>query len=86
MAGLQQHLEGRYAVKTQILGPNAGKLQEVKIRNCIAGWSAENGLKYEAEPRHTEIIIDQLIFKDAYQVATPGTNDKGVPSRIAELT
>lgn len=32
---------------------------------------------YEADPRHIEIIVDQLKLGDAKEVSTPGTRDEG---------
>lgn len=74
---LKNKLEEKYQVKTQILGPNENQLQEVKILNRIVSWCNETGLHYEADPRHIEIIIDQLGLQEAKPVSTPGTKEVG---------
>ena len=45
--------------------------------NRIIGWDANQGLVFEADPRHIEIIIEQLRLKDAKVVSTPGTKEEG---------
>ena len=40
-------------------------MQEVKILNRIVSWCNETGIHYEADPRHIEIIIDQLGLQEA---------------------
>ena len=74
---LKQELEKKYQIKTQWLGPGKEHQRETKILNRILGWNDEKGIVFEADPRHTEIIIDQLGLKDAKAVTTPGTKDEG---------
>ena len=74
---LRQKLESKYQVKTQILGLGKEHLREVKILNRVVGWYGNEGIKYEADPRHIEIIIDHLGFKDAKLVSSPGTSEEG---------
>ena len=35
-------------------------------------------MKYEADPRHVEIVVQQLKLEEAKPVATPGTKDEGI--------
>ena len=74
---LKGQFERKYQIKTQWLGPGAEYQQEVKILNRIVGWDNSRGLVFEADPRHAEIIINQLKLTDAKVVATPGTKDEG---------
>ena len=74
---LKGKLEGKYTIKTQWLGPNKEYQQEVKILNRIVGWDHVKGIVFEADPRHTEIIVEQLQLKEAKPVSTPGTKDEG---------
>ena len=39
-------------------------------------WT-EQGIKYEADPRHAEIIIKDLNLDKAKSVTTPGTKEEG---------
>ena len=36
---------------------------------------------FEADPRHTEIIIEQLNLQGAKPVSTPGTKDEGTTTK-----
>ena len=74
---LKGELERKYQIKTQWLGPAKEHQKEVKILNRIVGWDASQGLTFEADPRHTEIIIEHLRLKEAKAVSTPGTKDEG---------
>ena len=47
------------------------------IFNHIVGWDNARGVVFEADPRHVEIIIDQLGLKGAKAVSTPGAKDNG---------
>ena len=42
----------------------------------ILTWT-KDGISYEADPRHAEIVIDELGLKDAKGVVTPGTTEDG---------
>ena len=64
-------------MKTQTLGPGDDHAREVKILNRIIQWSDINGISYEADPRHIEIILEQLGLKEASPVSTPGTKEEG---------
>ena len=70
-------MDKKYQVKTQVFGPEQDQAKEVKILNRIIGWSGNEGISYEADPRHTEIIIEQLKLQDAKPVSTPGTKEEG---------
>ena len=39
---------------------------------------------YDADPRHTEIVIEQLKFGDAKEVSTPGTREEGRTAEDSE--
>ena len=70
-------LEKKFQVKTQILGPEQHRQQEVKILNRLVQWDGARGFVYEADPRHAELTIEQLGFRDAKIVSTPGTKEEG---------
>ena len=74
---MQTELEKKYQVKTQVLGPNEGQQKQVKILNRVVTWDGSRGIVYEADPRHTEIVIEQLRLNDAKEVSTPGTREEG---------
>ena len=74
---MREMLEEKYQIKTQVLGPEKNHVQQVKILNRIISWDPVKGFVYEADPRHTEIITEQLRLQDAKPVITPGTKDEG---------
>ena len=69
--------ESKYTVKTQLLGPGPNEVKQVKILNRIITWDGKQGIIYEADPRHVEIVVDQLQLDDAKLVTTPGTKEEG---------
>jgi hypothetical protein len=52
------------------LGGGAGEVRELRILNRIVRW-ADDGLRYEADPRHAEIVVRGLGAVRA--VSSPGT-------------
>ena len=74
---LREQLAKKYQIKTQTFGPGRDQMKEVKILNRIVTWDQVNGITYEADPRHVEIILDQLNLQDAKPVTTPGTREEG---------
>ena len=73
---LKANLEKHYELKTEILGPDREDKKQVKILNRIVSWTDE-GLTYEADPRHAEIVIKELDLTKAKGVCSPGTKDEG---------
>ena len=57
---LKEELEKAYQIKTQILGPGGAK--EGKVLNRVVAWTPK-GWTYEADPRHAELIQEQLGIK-----------------------
>ena len=53
---MRAQLEKKYTVKTQTLGPGEEIQSQLKILNRIVTWDDINGITYEADPRHVEII------------------------------
>ena len=80
---LQQQLEAKYSVKTQLLGP--GYSDEIRILNRVIRWTSD-GLTMEADPRHAEIIIRELGLEDAKAVQTPGIDNLEVDGGEQELS
>ena len=65
----------RYTAKLRgILGPDKRDLREISLLNRIVRWGT-HGIEYEADPRHHEIIIEQLGLHSAKPVSTPGVKD-----------
>ena len=74
---MEKQLKSKYQIKTQLLGPEGEHLKEVKILNRIVAWNGARGIVYEADPRHVEIVVEQLGLQNAKPVATPGIKEEG---------
>lgn len=74
---MKSKLEEKYQIKTQMLGPGKEHTKELKIFNGIATWNQQSGFTYEVDPRHVEIILEQLNLNDAKLVTTLGIRDEG---------
>ena len=61
---LNDQLEKHYQVKTQVLDQEKEHLQQAKVLNRIVTWHNETGISYEVDPRHVEIINQQLLLKE----------------------
>lgn len=53
------------------LGPEPGDVGEIKILNRILRLT-DAGVRYEADPRHVELLSTALGLQDCREVATPG--------------
>lgn len=60
-----------------MLGPEKHHVQQVKISNRIISGDEDKGIVYEADPRHVEILIEQMALQNAKAVTTPGTKEEG---------
>ena len=78
---MKHELEKSYEIKTQLLGPGKEDLQQVRVLNRILTWGP-NGISYEADPRHAEIVIKELGLTEAKGVFTPGTKEEGTTKEI----
>ena len=67
----------KYQIKTQVLGPDEDQVQQVKVLNRIIECNGAKGIMYEADPRHAEIIVEQLRLIDAKPLTIPGTKEEG---------
>ena len=63
--------------KTQTFGPGKEDQRQIKILNRVVIWHDTDGISYEVDPRHVEIIIKQLQLADAKTVMTLGTKEEG---------
>jgi hypothetical protein len=56
------------------LGGGRGELRELRVLNRVIRWTPA-GLKYEADPRHAEIIVRGVVGAER-AVGSPGTHSK----------
>jgi hypothetical protein len=70
---LDKLLGGAFEIKTETLGPDPKKhVQEMRVLNRVLSWH-EWGLGYEADPRHAEMVINEMGMGNAKAVGTPGS-------------
>ena len=67
---MQRRMEQKYEIKAHHLGPESGMKDEVQILNRTLRWTKE-GITYEADQRHAEIVIKEMNMKKANAVSTP---------------
>jgi hypothetical protein len=74
------------------LGGSVGELKELRVLNRVIRWTRE-GLKYEADPRHAEIIVRGVAGAEK-ALSAPGTASKefeapgdesDLPEKVARL-
>ena len=66
----RERLEGRFEIKTSVIGTGVGEVQEARVLNRILRI-ASNGWEYEPDQRHADMIVEQLGLKEAKAVETP---------------
>ena len=74
MAWLRDQLEARFEIKTQLIGHDKNVPQEGKILNRVVRATPQ-GFEMEADPRHSELIVEALDIKGARNAATAGVDE-----------
>ena len=59
-----------------MLGPEETHKQEVRVLNRVISWK-EDGIQYEADPRHVEIALCELGLDKANEICSPGAKEEG---------
>ena len=70
---LEAQLAASYEIQTQKLGMQRGLERQGKVLNRVVTVD-EVGWRLEADPRHAELIIEQLGVGDLREAATPGVD------------
>ena len=74
-------MSGRYEIKSEVLGPENGQTQELRILNRVLRWTG-GGIEYEPDQRHAEIVVKEMNMQNAKPVGTPAVTD---PKNIIEM-
>ena len=64
-----------FSTKTEILGPDEGEVKELRVFNRVARWEM-SGIVWEADPRHAEMVVEQLDMLKLKPVTTPGVKEE----------
>ena len=73
LSWLKDKLSAAYDLKTQLLGP--GARAEGKVLNRVVRWD-DKGWEIEADPRHAELIIEQLGIRGSGGITTAGAQQE----------
>ena len=71
---LKSMFNAKFEVTNEFLGPGEGHARQVRILNRVISWT-DDGIQYEADQRHAEVVIRQLGLEGAKPVSTPGSRD-----------
>ena len=63
-----------FELKTEVLGPDSGEVREVRILNRVLRWEKE-GITWEADQRHAELVVEQLGLEKSKPVSSPGSKE-----------
>ena len=72
---LKKVLEGRFEIKSQVIGTGKGECQEGKVLNRIIRV-VDGGWEYEADQRHADHLVKALNLEEAKELLTPTEEDK----------
>ena len=73
---METQLKKKCEITTKWLGPKPEHSQEIRVLNRIVTWE-QDGIGYEADPRHVEVMVEELGFASYAVVGTPGTSTEG---------
>ena len=82
---LRDQLNAAYEIKTQIIGNVDGMDRECKVLNRIVRCTSA-GWEFEGDPRHAELVIEQLGLDGVKGTETPGVNGNIDPGDNDPLT
>merc|ERR1711884_491237 len=74
VAWFQKKIEAKYESKHSTFGPGKGHESSIRVLNRVLTWTAQ-GITYEADQRHADIIIQELGLEKAKSVVTPSCRE-----------
>ena len=60
-----------FLVKTEVIGPDADQVRQGRVLNRVITWEDE-GITWEPDPRHVEIVVQQMGLTNAKPLLVPG--------------
>ena len=67
---IAEQLEGEYAIKAGVLGPEPELIKEIKLLNRLIRWCVDK-LEHEADRRHAELIVEDCEVQSWRAAKTP---------------
>ena len=77
-------LQDKYKLKTEKLGAGKADKKEVRILNKVVRYTTE-GVKLEADPRHAEIVVQELGLQNAKSAKSPGCKEDKKKANRADV-
>ena len=74
MEWFKNRISAKYEIKHNFLGGNPQHEKSIRVLNRVLSWTPE-GIQYEADQRHADIVVEQLGLGNAKGVSTPGSKD-----------
>ena len=74
---LRKELEKEFELKHEVLGPDPGEVREGKFLGRRIRWTDE-GIEYECDPSHAEVLIKEWDMEESKAVGTPGVAEEKV--------
>ncbi len=82
---LDCELKKKFELKTEFLGPDPRRhVQQLRVLNRVISWQRD-GLTYEADQRHAELLIRELGLEYGKPVATAGSRDDMAKASTVEV-
>ena len=93
MVWFKNKINVKYESKHNMLGGNPAHEKSIRVLNRVLSWTPD-GIQYEADQRHADIVVEQLGLGEAKGVSTPGSKDDvdkalltpGLPLQAQEAT
>ena len=83
---LEGVLKAKYDIKTTLLGPDETDAKEVTVLNRLIAWVDGQGITYEADPRHAQIMVKEILGIDLDGVELKGTATTGTSTSTTTST
>ena len=82
---LDSAMKEHFELKTEVLGPQKalGEVQEARVLNRVLKWES-TGISWEPDPRHAELVIQQLGLQGGKPVTTPGSKEAAKRQSVTE--
>ena len=73
LSWLQRELEKTYEIQTERVANRSGCDVEGQVLNRIVRWTRD-GYELEGDPRHAELVVEQLQLQDVAPLSSPGVD------------
>ena len=69
---VEQQMKRAFVCKVEgVMGPGPEDLKEARVLNRVISWHPW-GIRYEADPRHAEVLVRELQVHEKESTVTPG--------------